>query len=204
MLDKLLTFIISLASVILGAVLTQISANKSEKKLLLREKQRICRENLGDTYELITEYTSKFMNVAPKDLVANIDNLGKENLSSEEVKSTLLVLFRKAAREGEAGLDKSKLIESKLKLLETLQWSFDKYYYPLYNLYLEDKKFAIYASDDVKSSLKNFLDLLIDAYMTGKTGFDSKNSKTGRDINLFDDARDRLIHAMKVDLGISQ
>lgn len=204
MLDKLLTFIMSLASVVLGAVLTQISANKSEKKLLLREKQRICRENLGDTYELITEYTSKFMNVAPKDLVANLDDLGKYDMSSIEIKSALTKMLNKSSIDSEDDLDRRKLINIKLKLLETLQYSFDKYYFPLYNLYLEDKKFAIYASDDVKSSLKNFLDLLIDAYEKGKTGFDSKNSKTGKDINLFDDARDRLIHAMKVDLGISQ
>lgn len=204
MLDKLLTFFMSLASVVLGAVLTQISANKSEKKLLLREKQRICRENLSDTYELITEYTSKFMNVAPKDLVANLDDLGKYDMSSIEIKSVLTKMLNKTSIDSEDDLDRRKLINIKLKLLETLQWSFDKYYYPLYNLYLDDKKFAIYASDDVKSSLKNFLDLLIDAYMTGKTGFDCKNSKTGSDINLFDDAREKLIHAMKVDLGISQ
>ena len=203
MLDKLLTFFMSLASVILGAVLTQISANKSEKKLLLREKQRICRENLGDTYELITEYTSKFMNVAPKDLVANLDDLGKYDMSSIEIKSALTKMLNKTSIDSEDNLDRRKLINIKLKLLETLQWSFDKYYYPLYNIYLEDKKFAIYASDDVKSSLKNFLDLLIDAYMTGTTGFDGKNNKA-QDKNLFDDAREKLIHAMKVDLGISQ
>lgn len=202
MLDKLFTIVMSLASVVLGAVLTQISANKNEKKLLLREKQRICRENLGDTYELIIEYTSKFMNFAPKDLLANLDNLAEEDLSSEEVRSTLSILLRKAAREGEAGIAKSKLIESKLKILKTMQGSFDKYYYPLYNLYLEDKKFAIYASDDVKSSLKNFLNLIIDGYEIGCTGFECKNNKMGKDINLFDDARDRLIHAMKVDLGM--
>ncbi len=202
MIDKLLTFFMSLASVVLGAVLTQISANKNEKKLLLREKQRICRENLGDTYELIIEYTSKFMNFAPKDLLANLGDFGDEDLSSEEVKSTLSILFRKAAREGEAGLDKCKLIESKLKILKTIQRSFDTYYYALYNLYLEDKKFAIYASDDVKSSLKSFLNLLIDGYEIGCTGFDDKNNKTSQDKNLFDDARDKLIHAMKVDLGI--
>ena len=202
MIDKLLTFFMSLASVVLGAVLTQISANKNEKKLLLREKQRICRENLGDTYELIIEYTSKFMNFAPKDLLANLDDFGDEDLSSEEVESTLSILFRKAAREGEAGLDKCKLIESKLKILKTMQRSFDTYYYALYNLYLEDKKFAIYASDDVKSSLKSFLNLLIDGYEIGCTCFDDKNNKTSQDKNLFDDARDKLIHAMKVDLGI--
>lgn len=203
MLDKLLTFFMSLASVVLGAVLTQISANKSEKKLLLREKQRICRENLGDAYELIIEYTSKFMNNAPKDLVANIDNLGKENLSSEEVKSKLIKKLSKISLESEDDLKKRKLIESKLTILKIMQYSYDKYYYPLYNLYIEDKKFAIYASDDVKSSLKNFLDLLIDAYEKGCTGFDSKNNNSGKDINLFDDARARLIHAMKVDLGIA-
>lgn len=202
MIDKLLTFFMSLASVVLGAVLTQISANKNEKKLLLREKQRICRENLGDTYELIIEYTSKFMNFAPKDLLANLGDFGDEALSSEEVESTLSILFRKAAREGEAGLDKCKLIESKLKILKTMQRSFDTYYYALYNLYLEDKKFAIYASDDVKSSLKSFLNLLIDGYEIGCTCFDDKNNKTSQDKNLFDDARDKLIHAMKVDLGI--
>ncbi len=202
MLDKLFTIVMSLASVVLGAVLTQISANKNEKKLLLREKQRICRENLGDTYELIIEYTSKFMNFAPKDLLANLDYIGEEDLSIEEVKSTLSILFRKAAREGEAGIAKSKLIESKLKILKTMQGSFDKYYFPLYNIYLEDKKFAIYASDDVKSSLKNFLNLIIDGYEIGCTGFECKNNKMGKDINLFDDARDRLIHAMKVDLGM--
>lgn len=202
MIDKLLTFFMSLASVVLGAVLTQISANKNEKKLLLREKQRICRENLGDTYELIIEYTSKFMNFAPKDLLANLGDFGDEDLSSEEVESTLSILFRKAAREGEAGLDKCKLIESKLKILKTMQRSFDTYYYALYNLYLEDKKFAIYASDDVKSSLKSFLNLLIDGYEIGCTCFDDKNNKTSQDKNLFDDARDKLIHAMKVDLGI--
>ena len=98
MLDKLFTIVMSLASVVLGAVLTQISANKNEKKLLLREKQRICRENLGDTYELIIEYNSKFMNFAPKDLLANLDYIGEEDLSIEEVKSTLSILFRKAAR----------------------------------------------------------------------------------------------------------
>ncbi len=204
MLDKLLTFVMSLASVILGAVLTQISANKSEKKLLLREKQRICRENLSDTYELITEYTSKFMNVAPKDLVANLDDLGKYDMSSIEIKSALTKMLNKTSIDSEDDLDRRKLIKNKLKLLETLQWSFDKYYFPLYNLYLEDKKFAIYASDDVKSSLKNFLDLLIDAYEKGCTGFDSKNNNSDEDINLFDDAREKLIHAMKVDLGISQ
>lgn len=202
MIDKLLTFFMSLASVVLGGVLTQISANKNEKKLLLREKQRICRENLGDTYELIIEYNSKFMNFAPKDLLANLDYIGEEDLSIEEVKSTLSILFRKAAREGEASIAKSKLIESKLKVLKTMQGSFDKYYFPLYNIYLEDKKFAIYASDDVKSSLKNFINLIIDGYEIGCTGFECKNNKTGKDINLFDDARDRLIHAMKVDLGI--
>lgn len=202
MIDKLLTFFMSLASVVLGAVLTQISANKNEKKLLLREKQRICRENLGDTYELIIEYTSKFMNFAPKDLLANLGDFGDEDLSSEEVESTLSILFRKAAREGEAGLDKCKLIESKLKILKTMQRSFDTYYYALFNLYLEDKKFAIYASDDVKSSLKSFLNLLIDGYEIGCTCFDDKNNKTSQDKNLFDDARDKLIHAMKVDLGI--
>lgn len=202
MLDKLFTIVMSLASVVLGAVLTQISANKNEKKLLLREKQRICRENLGDTYELIIEYTSKFMNFAPKDLLANLGDFGDEDLSSEEVESTLSILFRKAAREGEAGLDKCKLIESKLKILKTMQRSFDTYYYALYNLYLEDKKFAIYASDDVKSSLKSFLNLLIDGYEIGCTCFDDKNNKTSQDKNLFDDARDKLIHAMKVDLGI--
>lgn len=204
MVDKLLTFFMSLASVVLGAVLTQISANKSEKKLLLREKQRICRENLSDTYELITEYTSKFMNVAPKDLVANLDDLGKYDMSSIEIKSILTKMLNKTSIDSEDDLDRRKLINIKLKLLETLQWSFDKYYFPLYNLYLEDKKFAIYASDDVKSSLKDFLDLLIDAYEKGCTGFDSKNNKTGMDLNLFDDAREKLIHAMKVDLGISQ
>ena len=83
-----------------------------------------------------------------------------------------------------------------------MQGSFDKYYFPLYNIYLEDKKFAIYASDDVKSSLKNFLNLIIDGYEIGCTGFECKNNKMGKDINLFDDARDRLIHAMKVDLGM--
>lgn len=202
MIDKLLTFFMSLASVVLGAVLTQISANKNEKKLLLREKQRICRENLGDTYELIIEYTSKFMNFAPKDLLANLGDFGDEDLSSEEVESTLSILFRKAAREGETGLDKCKLIESKLKILKTMQRSFDTYYYALFNLYLEDKKFAIYASDDVKSSLKSFLNLLIDGYEIGCTCFDDKNNKTSQDKNLFDDARDKLIHAMKVDLGI--
>lgn len=202
MIDKLLTFFMSLASVVLGAVLTQISTNKSEKRLLLREKQRICRENLGETYELIIEYTSKFISKAPKDLVANIDNLGKENLSSEEVKSKLINKLSKISLESEDDLEKRKLIENKLKILKIMQYSYDKYYFPLYNIYLEDKKFAIYASDDVKSSLKNFLDLFIDGYEKGSTGFVIQNNNSGHDINLFDDARERLIHAMKVDLGI--
>lgn len=204
MIDKLFTFIMSLASVVLGAVFDKINANKKEAKDDMRERQRICREVLEDKYKGIIRCSRELINLAPKDILARLDDVSKyESFTCPSVRAALNSLLREEEEAREVNPARLGMIRKSLDDIDTLETYYERYYHFFHKILVDDEVFSLHASGAVKSAFRSFVYLLQDGYMIGSTGFVIKNNKTGRDINLFDDARARLIHAMKVDLGIA-
>lgn len=202
MIDKLFTFIMSLASVVLGAVFDKINANKKEAKDDMRERQRICREALEDKYMSIIRCSRELINLAPKDILARLDDVSKyEHCTCTSVRAALNSLLREEEAR-EVNPTRLGMIRKSLDDIDTLETYYERYYHFFHKILVDDEVFSLHASHAVKSAYRSFVYLLQDGYMIGSTGFVIKNNKTGKDINLFDDARARLIDAMKLDLGI--
>lgn len=205
MFDKVFNIFMPLASVVLGAVFDKINANKKEAKDDMRERQRICREALEDKYKGIIRCSRELINLAPKDILARHDDVSKyERFTCPSVRQAINKLLREEEEASEVNPIRLGMIRKSLDDIDTLETYFERHYFFFHKILVDDEAFSLHASCAVKSAFRSFVYLIQDGYMIGCTGFVIQNNNSDKDINLFDDAREKLIHAMKVDLGISQ
>ena len=127
-----------------------------------------------------------------------------ERFTCPSVRAALNSLLREEEEASEVDPIRLGMIRKSLDDIDTLETYYERHYSFFHKILVDDEAFSLHASGAVKSAFRSFVYLLQDGYMIGRTGYKGKNSKTGKDINLFDDAREKLLHAMKVDLGISQ